>query len=231
MESEIIVLSKFKENLGKVIEEYKNNIVEIEKEEDFIRTLGDLINYCKSDVMLLPFYDITILSRVFERIFPLSKTEINKINSAKYLIEASSNIDKNNFLQYNNAIKDVNKINDKINEFYENLMKDNNLINEKDNYNVLIEKYSKIYSTIDEHSFNDLIDDIDLFQEIVYLCSLNDDEINLLLDIAIKNNLEFLNNNGILTTEVDEDILNMKDSNNKVQEAINDLNNLLDASV
>lgn len=231
MESETIVLSKFKENLGKVIEEYKNNIVEIEKEEDFIRTLGDLINYCKSDVMLLPFYDITILSRVFERIFPLSKTEINKINSAKYLIEASSNIDKNNFLQYNNAIEDVNKINDKINEFYENLMKDNNLINEKDNYNLLIEKYSKIYSIIDEHSFNDLIDDIDLFQEIVYLCSLNDDEINLLLDIAIKNNLEFLNNNGILTTEVDDDILSMKDSNNKVQEAINDLNNLLDASV
>lgn len=231
MESETIVLSKFKENLGKVIEEYKNNIVEIEKEEDFIRTLGDLINYCKSDVMLLPFYDITILSRVFERIFPLSKTEINKINSAKYLIEASSNIDKNNFLQYNNAIEDVNKINDKINEFYENLMKDNNLINEKDNYNLLIEKYSKIYSIIDEYSFNDLIDDIDLFQEIVYLCSLNDDEINLLLDIAIKNNLEFLNNNGILTTEVDEDILNMKDSNYKVQEAINDLNNLLDASV
>ena len=79
MDSVKDIMSKFKDNLDKIIVDYKNKVSDIEKEEDFIQVLGDLINYSKSDSLLLPFYDETILSRVFERVFPLSNTEINKL--------------------------------------------------------------------------------------------------------------------------------------------------------
>ena len=101
MDSVEEVLSKFKNGLEKVINNCKDSISDIEKEEEFIRNLGDLVNYSKSDCLLLPFYDETMLSRIFEKIFPLSTTEMNKIKTAKYLIEVSKSVDKENFQQYN----------------------------------------------------------------------------------------------------------------------------------
>ena len=103
----VSVLSKFKLDLEKIISEYKDKVSEIETEEEFIMTLGDVVNYCKSDCLLLPFYDEEILSKVFERVFPLSSNEMNKIKTAKYLIDASKTVDKGNFPQYNDFVKDL----------------------------------------------------------------------------------------------------------------------------
>lgn len=231
MESVMSVLSKFKTNLGNIINNYRDKIVEIEKEEEFINVLGDLVNYSKSDCLLLPFYDITILSRVFERVFPLSNNEIGKIKTAKYLIEASRDIDRSQFLQYNNAVQDLSVINNKIIDYYNGLLLNNNLSNEKENYSILIDKYTKIFDIIGEEEFIGLIDDIDLFHDVVMISNLSIEEIDLILDVAIKDNLRFLDNTGVISTEVDDEILIMKEKNNKMQEAINDLSNLLDASV
>ena len=57
------------------------------------------------------------------------------------------------------------------------------------------------------------------------------EEINIILDVAIKDNLRFLDNNGVINTEVSDDIASLKEENNVMQDAINDLSNLLDASV
>lgn len=220
------VMSKFKKNLDKIIVDYKNRISEIEKEEEFIQVLGDLVNYSKSDSLLLPFYDETILSRVFERVFPLSTTELNKIKAAKYLIEASKDVDKGHFPQYHDAVKDVESINKKVNKFYEKLLSNDKMKVEKDETILKIEKFSKILSVIGDDKFNGFIDDVDAFEEANNLCDMSKDDINIILNVAIKSNLEYLDSNGILIEDV-QDINDMKEQNNVIQDKISDLSNLL----
>ena len=220
------IMSKFKKNLDKIIVDYKNRISEIEKEEEFIQVLGDLVNYSKSDSLLLPFYDETILSRVFERVFPLSTTELNKIKAAKYLIEASKDVDKGHFPQYHDAVKDVESINKKVNKFYEKLLSNDKMKVEKDETILKIEKFSKILSIIGDDKFNGFIDDVDAFEEANNLCDMSKDDINIILNVAIKSNLEYLDSNGILIEDV-QDINDMKEQNNVIQDKISDLSNLL----
>ena len=220
------IMSKFKKNLDKIIVDYKNRISEIEKEEEFIQILGDLVNYSKSDSLLLPFYDETILSRVFERVFPLSTTELNKIKAAKYLIEASKDVDKGHFPQYHDAVKDVESINKKVNKFYEKLLSNDKMKVEKDETILKIEKFSKILSIIGDDKFNGFIDDVDAFEEANNLCDMSKDDINIILNVAIKSNLEYLDSNGILIEDV-QDINDMKEQNNVIQDKISDLSNLL----
>ena len=220
------IMSKFKKNLDKIIVDYKNRISEIEKEEEFIQVLGDLVNYSKSDSLLLPFYDETILSRVYERVFPLSDTELNKIKAAKNLIEASKDVDKGHFPQYHDAVKDVESINKKVNKFYEKLLSNDKMKVEKDETILKIEKFSKILSVIGDDKFNGFIDDVDAFEEANNLCDMSKDDINIILNVAIKSNLEYLDSNGILIEDV-QDINDMKEQNNVIQDKISDLSNLL----
>ena len=226
MENMTDIMSKFKNNLDNVITDYKNKISDIEKEEEFIVTLGDVVNYSKSDCLLLPFYDETILSRVFERVFPLSESEMSKIKSAKYLFEASKNIDKNNFPQYNDSVKDIESIYDKLSKYYDKLLSDDNLKKSKEDYSNNIEKYSKIFDIILDDKFN-FIDDVDLFEEAINICGLSDDEINVILNVAIRCNLDYLDSNGLIVETEDDDIIGMKEQNNKFQVEIDDLSNLL----
>jgi len=221
------VLSKFKENLDSIIEDYKNKLSDIEKEEDFIVTLGDVVNYSKSDNLLLPFYDETILSRVFERVFPLSNNEYNKIKTAKYLIDASKSVDTGHFPQYNDAVRDVESINDKLSKYYDKLLSNDSLKKDKDEYSSKIESYSKVLSFISDDGFTSLIDDVDLFEEVINVCNLSIEDINIILNIAIKNNLNFLDSSGVLVDDVSSDIVEMKEQNNKFKSEISDLNNLL----
>ena len=217
------LMSKFKSNLDDIIVEYKDKISDIEKEEDFIQVLGDLVNYSKSDCLLLPFYDATILSRVFERVFPLSNTEINKIKTAKYLFEASENIDKSHFPQYNDSVEDVKEIDKKINKYYDKLLSNDKLSSDKDEALMSVEKFSLIYSVIGDDKFTGLINNVDAFEEAVNLCKLSDEDINALLNVAIKCNLEYLDSNGI-ALDVNSD---MKEENSIIQDKISDLSNLL----
>ena len=227
MDNVMEVLSKFKDNLDGIIADCKSKIDDIKKEKEFIQVLGDVVNYSKSDYLLLPFYDESILSTVFERVFPLSSAEINKIKAAKYLIEASKSVDKDHFLQYNNAVKDVKSINNKLSKFYEKLLADNKLENEENDINLKIENYSKIYDSISDEGFSGLIDDVDLFEEVIKSCDLSNDEINVILNIAIKDNLKFLDSNGVMSEMVNDDIIDMKEQNNVFQDSINDLSSLL----
>ena len=224
MENVKDILSKFKGNLDSVIVDYKNKISEIEKEEDFIHVLSDLVNYSKSDSLLLPFYDETILSRVFERVFPLSSNELSKMKTAKYLIEACKDINKDKFPQYKEAVTEVEEINKKINSFYEKLLSDDNLSSEKEELGSKVDKFSIVFNNIGEEKFNDLIEDIDTFEETVNCSDLSDKEINVLLNVAIRSNLEYLDSNGIVVNDVDNEIV---EENNIIQDKISDLSNLL----
>lgn len=226
MENVTDIMSKFKNNLDNVIVDYKNKISDIEKEEDFIVTLGDLVNYSKSDCLLLPFYDETILSRVFERVFSLSSSEMSKIKSAKYLFEASKSVDKDNFPQYNESVKDVEVIYGKIAKYYDKLMSDDKLKKSKEEFSDNIEKYSKIFDIIFDDKFG-FIEDVDLFEETINLCNLSSSEINLILNFAIRCNLDYLDSNGLIVETDDSDIADMKEQNNKFQVEIDDLSNLL----
>lgn len=227
MDSVKSALSKLKKNLDSIINDYKNSVSEIEKEEEFIQVLGDVVNYSKSDCLLLPFYDETILSRVFEKVFPLSTSEIKKIKTAKYLIEASKSVDKSNFLQYNNSVQDLEEINNKLSSTYEELLADDHLKKDKDDYNNKISLFSGLVDIIGEEDFSALISDIDLFEEAINLCKFKDEEINTLLNVAITSNLKYLDSNGIISEEVHSDIVDMKNENNKMQEEIENLSNLL----
>lgn len=225
MESVINVLSKFKSNLDNILNDYNSKVSDIEQEEKFIQTLGDVVNYSKSDCLLLPFYDETILNRVLERVFPLS-SEKNKIKTAKYLIEASKKVDKEQFPQYNNAVKDLEEINTKLSEYYNNLLSDESLKNDKENYLNKIDSYESIINIIEDDNFTALIENIDILEETVKLCNLSNEEINELLNIAINSNLKYLDETGIIIND-DNDIINMKNENDKIQEEIRDLSNLL----
>lgn len=217
MNNVINAMSKFKTNLGNFIDEYKNELEHIEKEEEFIRTLSDVINYSKNDILLLPFYDQTILSRIFERISPLSSNEMNKIKTAKYLIEASKSVDKSHFLQYNNAVKDIKNIFDNINSYYEKMLADETLKTNKEKYSSIVENYEIIYDKIGEDSFKSIIDDVDLFEETITNCKLENEDISTILNIAIKDNLKYLDTAGISIEKKD----------NKSQDEIYDLSHLL----
>ena len=221
----IDVMSKFKSNLDSIINDYKNKISDIEKEEEFIITLGDVVNYCKSDSLLLPFYDETILSRVFDRVFSLSNVEFNKIKTAKYIFESSESIDKSHFPQYNNSVNDVQDINDRLSKYYDKLLSDEKLKSNKDDYSLKVESYSKMLNIIGEEKFNGYIDDVNLFEEVINACSLSNDEVNFILNIAIACNLEYLDSSGVFVDN--EDIVSLKEENNKFQDEISDLSNLL----
>ena len=224
MEDVMDLMSKFKSKLDDIIVEYKDKISDIEKEQDFIQVLGDLVNYSKSDCLLLPFYDVTILSRVFERIFPLSNTEMNKIKTAKYLFEASKDVDKSHFPQYNESVEDIKEIDKKINKYYDKLLSNDKLSSDKEEALLNVEKFSSIYDIIGDDKFTGLISNIDAFEEAIGLCKLSDEEVNILLNVAIKCNLEFLDSNGIVIDNVDSD---MKEENSIFQDKISDLSNLL----
>lgn len=221
------VLSKLRRGLDSIIDEYKKSVSDIEKEEEFIQVLGDVINYSKSDCLLLPFYDETILSRVFDRLFP-SCSYMKKIKTAKYLIDASKSVDKSNFLQYNNAVSDIEEINDKLVKIYDDMLSNDKLKSDKENYLNKINVYSDFLSIISDDEFSSLISDIDLFEEIVSLCNFKDEELNVLLNCAIKSNLKFLDDNGIISSDVDSDIIDMKNDNDLMQEEINNLSVLLE---
>lgn len=221
------VLSKLRRGLDSIIDEYKKSVSDIEKEEEFIQVLGDVINYSKSDCLLLPFYDETILSRVFDRLFP-SCSYMKKIKTAKYLIDASKSVDKSNFLQYNNAVSDIEEINDKLVKIYDDMLSNDKLKSDKENYLDKINVYSDFLSIISDDEFSSLISDIDLFEEIVSLCNFKDEELNVLLNCAIKSNLKFLDDNGIISSDVDSDIIDMKNDNDLMQEEINNLSVLLE---
>jgi len=226
MDNVMDVMSKFKNGLDSIICDYKDKISEIEKEEDFIMTLGDVVNYSKSDCLLLPFYDEAILSKVFERVFPLSNSEFNKIKTAKYLIESSKSIDKSNFPQYNDSVKDVSDINKRLSKFYDKLLSDDKLKSDKEEFSLKIERYSTIYDKILDDSFSSLIDDVPLFHEVIDSCDLSLDEVNVILNVAIKSNLSYLDNSGVIVSD-DVDIIDMKEQNNVFMDEINDLSNLL----
>lgn len=227
MENVNDVLSKFKDKLDSIISDFKNKISDIEKEEEFIVTLGDVVNYCKSDHLLLPFYDETILSRVFERVFPLSNTEYNKLKAAKYLIESSKSVDKSHFPQYNDAVKDIDSICGKLKKYYNKLLSNDELKKDKDEFNSKVVSYSSIASNIGENGFNSLIDDTALFEEAINACELSMEVINIILNVAIKNNLEFLDSGGVLVEDVSDDIKDMQEQNDMFKSEISDLNNLL----
>ena len=226
MDNVMDILSKFKSSLDSVICDYKSKISEIEDEENFIMTLGDVVNYSKSDCLLLPFYDETILSKVFERVFPLSNVEFNKIKTAKYLIESSKSIDKSHFPQYNDSVKDVSDINEKLSEFYDKLLSNDKLKRDKDEYSSKVLSYSSIYDKILDDSFGSLIDDVPLFHEVIDSCDLSFEEINVILNVAIKSNLSYLDSNGVIVDD-DVDIVDMKEQNSVFIDEINDLSNLL----
>lgn len=227
MDNKVEIFSKFKNNLDNYINEYKNKLEEIASEEEFIQSLGDLINYCKSDVLLLPFYDEEILTSILNRIFPLSNNEINKIKTAKYLIEASKTIDKSHFVQYNKSIKEIETIFNNINTYYENKLNDETIKTNKEDYESIVNNYTKIYEKIEGQNFNNIIDDVDLFEQVLKDSSLEMNEINIILNTAITDNLKYLDNNGIINVEIDNDIKDLKEENNKIQKDISDLNDLL----
>ena len=81
-------------------------------------------------------------------------------------------------------------------------------------------------SIIGDDKFNGFIDDVDAFEEANNLCDMSKDDINIILNVAIKSNLEYLDSNGILIEDV-QDINDMKEQNNVIQDKISDLSNLL----
>lgn len=228
MDSVEEVLSKFKNSLEKVINNCKDSISDIEKEEEFIQNLGDLVNYSKSDCLLLPFYDETMLSRIFEKIFPLSTTEMNKIKTAKYLIEASKTVDKENFQQYNDAVKELEKINSKIEKNYEKLISDDKIKTDKETYTKKLSDYTSILNTVGKDEFTGLIQDIDAFEETINESDLTEEEVNAMLNVAITCNLKYLDSNGVVVSD-NAEIQTLKEDNNKMQEEIQNLSNLLGA--
>ena len=226
MDSVTNVLSKFKNSLDSIINDYKEKVSEIEKEEELKEMLGDIVNYSKSDCLLLPFYDETMLSKALEHIFPLSSTEKNKIKTAKYLIEASKDVDKEQFPQYNTAVKELNEINKKISDYYEKLLTDDKSKSEKETLLNKINLYTELYEKINDEEFTSIIDNTDIFKEAVETSKLSNEEISILLNIAIKSNLKYLDASGIVTND-NNDIISMKNENDKMQEEIKDLSSLL----
>lgn len=219
----VMLLSKFKSGLGDIINDFNDKIVDVEKKEEFLQVLSDLVNYSKSDALLLPFYDENLLSDVFKVVFPIFSSHMNKLKVAKYLIESSEGVDKEHFPQYNDAVKDLNDINNDLIKYYEDLVSNNSYASDKENYNVMISKYTSILDLIGEDSFTSLIDDIDLFHDSLYECNFSSEEINKILNIAIISNLNYLNDNGVLDVQEDVD--------NTLKEATRNLSELTQSSL
>ena len=89
-----------------------------------------------------------------------------------------------------------------------------------------VERFTGIYDIIGDDKFNGLVDDVDSFEEAINLCDISKEDINILLNVAIKSNLEYLDSNGVIIDNV-EDIDAMKEQNNVIQDKISDLSNLL----
>ena len=126
-----------------------------------------------------------------------------------------TNLD-NIIVDYKKNISDIDK-----------LLSDDKLKKDKEEFESKVDSYSKLFEIIDEEKFNGLIEDVDVFEEAIDKCKLSKDEISLILNIAIKCNLEFLDSSGMVVDDVDDDINNMKEQNNKIQDQISDLSNLL----
>ena len=167
-----------------------------------------------------------MLSRIFEKIFPLSTTEMNKIKTAKYLIEASKSVDKENFQQYNDAVKDLKNINEKIEKNYEKLLADDKIKTDKETYTKKLNDYTNILNVVGKDEFTGLIQDIDAFEETINESDLKEEEINTMLNVAITCNLKYLDSNGVVVSD-NAEIQTLKEDNNRMQEEIQNLSNLL----
>lgn len=218
------VLSKFKDNLDGIITNYRVKVSDIEKEEDFNRVLSDFINYCESDVLLLPFYDETLLGRIFDRVFSDSLDEIKKVKTAKYLIDASKSVDTSNFPQYNDSVSKIKSIFKSIDSFYRDRVENSTFASDKENYNSIISSYSVIFDLIGIDGFNGLIEDIDLFERVINDCDLQSSDINEILSVAIVSNLGYLDRSGVV------DVNDVSD-NSLLESNINSLSNMLGEQV
>ena len=95
---------------------------------------------------------------------------------------------------------------------------------DKEEFNSKVNNLSYIFDIIGENKFIGLIDNIDSFENAINECDLSEEEINVILNVAIKSNLEFLDSNGVVL-DVDSE---MKEENNIIQGKISDLSNLLE---
>ena len=130
-------------------------------------------------------------------------------------------------MQYNNSIDDLKGINEKLCSYYDDLLANDSLSTEKNDINNKLDVYTSIYNSVGDDSFTSLISDVDSFKEIIDLCDLSDEHVSIILNVAIKCNLSFLDSNGIVIDDVDSDIVDMKNDNQKMQEEIKSLSNLL----
>ena len=216
------ILSSFKSTLNNIISDYKEKVSDIEQEEAFNVVLSDFVNYCKSDILLLPFYDESILRSIFEKLFDSVDEEFSKIKTAKYLIEASKSIDKSNFPQYNDSIEEIEDMYDTIKSAYEKRVHDSSLASNKEKYTSIINNYSIIYDLIGYDGFNALIEDVDVFEQAINDCDLSLEDVSVLLSTAIVSNLTYLDGNGVVSVNNDNFI-----DNSLLESNIQDLSNLL----
>ena len=103
-------------------------------------------------------------------------------------------------------------------------MSNDELKSDKEEYNSKITSLSYIFDIIGDDKFIGLIEDVDSFQETINMCKLDAEEVNVILNVAIKSNLEFLDSNGVVIDNIDSD---MMQENSIIQDKISDLSNLL----
>ena len=216
------ILASFKSSLYNIISDYKDKVIEIEQEEEFNVVLSDFVNYCESDILLLPFYDVSILEKIFERVFDSVDDEFSKIKTARYLIEASKSVDKSHFSQYNDAVDSIKDMYSTIRDFYEKRLHDSSLASDREEYSSIINDYSIIYGLIGDDMFNALIEDVDLFERAINGCELSLEDVSVLLSTAIVSNLAYLDGNGVVSINNEYFI-----DNSLLESNIQDLNNLL----
>lgn len=220
------ILASFKSSLYNIISDYKDKVIEIEQEEEFNVVLSDFVNYCESDILLLPFYDVSILEKIFERVFDSVDDEFSKIKTARYLIEASKSVDKSHFSQYNDAVDSIKDMYSTIRDFYEKRLHDSSLASDREEYSSIINDYSIIYGLIGDDMFNALIEDVDLFERAINGCELSLEDVSVLLSTAIVSNLAYLDGNGVVSINNEYFI-----DNSLLESNIQDLNNLLGEQV
>ena len=63
------ILASFKSSLNSIISDYEEKISEIEQEEEFNVVLSDFINYCKSDILLLPLASEAAIIALCDKLF------------------------------------------------------------------------------------------------------------------------------------------------------------------
>lgn len=226
-------LKIFKELLINNINSYNNTLFSIKDEEDLIVELSEIIEKCKNDVTVLPFFDENKLSKIFSNdIFDyLDYTSIiKKLKIAKYLIENSEGIDIENFQQYKEAMEEVNVIFSEIQEKYEMLVNDDERLYIKNETENLLNSANELLSLTGDDSFNGLIKDTDFFESILMQSELSDKQIDDILSISIASNLNYLKNSGTIVEIPNDDIEKLKKENDEIKEAIDKFNKLLDSS-